>query len=105
MPARAGSAAGGHACKYSVQHSLIELTARVKVNESHSLERGLWGTLNAIEQSRPLLVQQGCTRRVEARAAPAREGGLAEVLADVRRLPVEVDEGARDGRVRLEPVL
>ena len=77
----------------------------MKVNESHSLERGLWGTLNAIEQSRPLLVQQGCTRRVEARAAPAREGGLAEVLADVRRLPVEMHEGSGDGGVRLESIL
>ena len=72
-----------------------------KVNESHSLERGLWRD----DASRPLLVQQGRPRRVEARAAPAREGGLAEVLADVRRLPVEVDEGSGDGGVRFQSVL
>ena len=79
----------------------------MKVYESHSgLERGPWrGALNAIEQSRPLLVQQGRPGRVEARAAPAREGGLAEVLADVRRLPVEVDEGPGDGGVRLQSIL
>ena len=53
----------------------------------------------------PFLCSRGAPGESRLEPRPRARGGLPRVLADVRRLPVEVDEGARDGRVRLESIL
>ena len=100
---KSGANAGAMACRaYEARAKTPCAVPRLgKVATNHGLERGP-STANGTITSPSCAAGARPASRGSSRARG--RGGLAEVLAGVRR-PVEVDEGARDGRVRLESIL